>query len=75
MALESVERGLALATAAEKADEYFFLMESQVQKHSDGAIGPVRRRLSLDELAPDPAAFANLLLWERALVEWASSHS
>jgi hypothetical protein len=75
MALESVERGLAQATVVETADEYFAVMESQVQKHSDGAIGQVRRRLSLDESAPDPAKFANLLVWEQALVEWASALS
>lgn len=75
MNLESVERGLALATGGEKADEYFSFMELQVQKHSGDAVREVRRRLALDDSAPDAMKFGNLLAWERALVDWAPAHS
>lgn len=75
MSLESVERGLALATEAGKADEYFSFMELQVQKRSGDAVREVRRRLALGDSAPDAAKFANLLVWERALVDWAEARS
>jgi hypothetical protein len=75
MSLESVEQGLALSTAAEKANEYFSFMESQVQRHSDDAVREVRRRLALDDSAPNAMKFTNLLDWERALLDWRSALS
>jgi hypothetical protein len=75
MSLESVERGLTLATDAEKADEYFSFMELQVQKRSGEAAREIRRRLAFGDSAPDATKFANLLAWEWALVDWAEALS
>lgn len=75
MSLESVEQGLALATDAEKANEFFSFMEMQVQKRSGDVAREVRRRFALGDAAPDATEFANLLVWERALVDWVEALS
>lgn len=69
MSLESIERSLSAAASAERANEEFAFMQSEVAKHTETVIREVQRRVGLGPQAPQPGAFSNLLAWEEALLE------
>lgn len=70
MSLESIERGLSLATSVEKANSEFSFMKSEVSKYSANLVQEIKRKLNLSASSPDPALYPDLLSWEESLLQW-----
>lgn len=70
LALESVERGLALSASGKQADRYFHFMASEVAARGPRVVDDLRERVARAARVPAPAQSQNLLAWEESLLAW-----
>lgn len=69
MSIESIERGLLSTDDVEKTISEFEFIRLQAEKYRDKVIIEVRKGLrGIASNLPEPAAFPNLIEWERALL-------